>query len=131
MQVRYQQSPEAVRSMNTAKLREHFLIQNLMQKNKVTWIYTHYDRVMVGGVKPVSKKVLRQSSDQLKADYFLERRELGIINVGSKGVVTVDGKKYLLDSLDCIYIGLGSKKVDLLHQVDDRFHNNTTTHTKV
>ena len=113
MQVRYQQSPEAVRSMNTAKLREHFLIQNLMQKNKVTWIYTHYDRVMVGGVKPVSKKVLLQSSDQLKADYFLERRELGIINVGSKGVVTVDGKKYVLDSLDCIYIGLGSKKVVL------------------
>jgi 4-deoxy-L-threo-5-hexosulose-uronate ketol-isomerase len=113
MQVRYQQSSEAVRNMNTAQLRDHFLIQDLMKKNKISWVYTHYDRVMVGGAKPVSQKLILQSHEELKASYFLERRELGIINVGAKGVVTVDGKKFMMESLDCLYIGRGAKKVVL------------------
>ena len=113
MQVRYQQSSEAVRNMDTTQLREHFLIQDLMKKNKVTWVYTHYDRVMIGGAKPISQKLLLQSAEELKASYFLERRELGIINVGAEGTVTVDGKKYAMESLDCLYIGRGAKKVFL------------------
>jgi 4-deoxy-L-threo-5-hexosulose-uronate ketol-isomerase len=99
--------------MNTAQLRDHFLIQDLMKKNKISWVYTHYDRVMVGGAKPVSQKLILQSHEELKASYFLERRELGIINVGAKGVVTVDGKKFMMESLDCLYIGRGAKKVVL------------------
>jgi 4-deoxy-L-threo-5-hexosulose-uronate ketol-isomerase len=113
MQVRYQQSSEAVRMMDTKQLREHFLIQDLMQKNKVTWVYTHYDRVMVGGAKPVSQKVSLQSYEELKSAYLLERRELGIINVGEKGIVTVDGKKFIMEPLDCLYIGKGVKKIIL------------------
>jgi 4-deoxy-L-threo-5-hexosulose-uronate ketol-isomerase len=99
--------------MDTKQLREHFLIQDLMQKNKVTWVYTHYDRVMVGGAKPVSQTVSLQSYEELKSAYLLERRELGIINVGEKGIVTVDGKKFIMEPLDCLYIGKGVKKIIL------------------
>jgi 4-deoxy-L-threo-5-hexosulose-uronate ketol-isomerase len=69
--------------------------------------------VIIGGAKPVNKAIQLPNHPELKADYFLERRELGIINVGAKGIVTADGKKYELDKLDCLYLGKGTKKVSL------------------
>jgi len=97
--------------MDTEQLRKNFLVQNLMQDDTLQLVYSHYDRVIVGGVKPVTKAVQLPNHPELRADYFLERRELGIINVGSKGVVMADGKKYELDKLDCLYLGKGTKKV--------------------
>jgi 4-deoxy-L-threo-5-hexosulose-uronate ketol-isomerase len=97
--------------MTTEQLRENFLVQNLMQDDTVQLVYSHYDRVIIGGAKPVTKTIQLPNHPELRAGYFLERRELGIINVGTKGVVTADGKKYELDKLDCLYLGKGTKKV--------------------
>ena len=111
MEIRFQNSPEETKQMDTEQLRKNFLVQKLMQDETIQLVYSHYDRVIVGGVKPVTKAVQLPNHPELRADYFLERRELGIINVGSKGVVTTDGKKYELDKLDCLYVGKGTKKV--------------------
>jgi 4-deoxy-L-threo-5-hexosulose-uronate ketol-isomerase len=111
MEIRFQNSPKETKEMNTQQLRENFLVQNLMQDDTVQLVYSHYDRMIIGGAKPVNKTIQLPNHPELKADYFLERRELGIINVGNKGVVTADGKKYELDKLDCLYLGKGTKKV--------------------
>jgi 4-deoxy-L-threo-5-hexosulose-uronate ketol-isomerase len=111
MEIRFQNSPKETKEMDTEQIRKNFLVQNLMQDDTVQLVYSHYDRVIIGGAKPVNKTILLPNHPELKADYFLERRELGIINVGAKGVVTADGKKYDLDKLDCLYLGKGTKKV--------------------
>lgn len=97
--------------MNTAELRENFHIPGLMQDDQVKLVYSHYDRVIVGGAKPVARAVELPNHPELRADYFLERRELGIINVGGDGVVEADGEKFSLRKLDCLYLGKGVKKV--------------------
>ncbi|HWC51985.1 MAG TPA: 5-dehydro-4-deoxy-D-glucuronate isomerase [Chitinophagaceae bacterium] len=111
MQIRFENSPEETKKMDTEQLREHFLVQELLQNDTVQLVYSHYDRMIVGGAKPVSKTLQLPNHDELKAEYFLERREMGIINVGSNGFVTADGKKYDLNKLDCLYLGKGTKKV--------------------
>lgn len=111
MELRFGQSPQETKTMTTEQLRENFLVENLMQADQLTLVYTIYDRLIVGGVKPMGKTVLLKNEPELRADYFLERRELGIINVGGKGQVTVDGKKIDLLKLDCLYVGRGTKKV--------------------
>ena len=111
MEIRFHNSPEETKQMDTAQLRKNFLIENLMQNDAVDLVYSHYDRMIIGGIKPTTKTLQLPSHSELKADYFLERREVGIINVGAKGVVTADGKKYELDKLDCLYLGKGTKKV--------------------
>lgn len=110
-QVRYATSPNDVKSYDTQKLREEFLIKGLMQPDKVSLVYSHFDRYITGGVVPVKKKVKLKTIDPLKADYFLERRELGIINVGGRGTITVNGKKYSLGYKDALYVGRGNEKV--------------------
>lgn len=116
MEIRYGNSPIETKHMTTEQLREHFLVQDLMKADKLTLVYSHYDRVIIGGVKPVSKTILLKNEDELKADFFLQRRELGIINVGGKGTVTVDGKKFSLEKLECLYIGRGAKKVNFISE---------------
>lgn len=111
MQIRFQNSRDETKKMTTEQLRENFLVQNLMQDDTVQLVYSHYDRVIIGGAKPVTKTIQLPNHPELRAGYFLERRELGIINVGGKGIVTADGKKYELDKLDCLYLGKGTKKV--------------------
>jgi 4-deoxy-L-threo-5-hexosulose-uronate ketol-isomerase len=97
--------------MNTEQLRENFLVQNLMKDDNLQLVYSHYDRVIIGGAKPVNKTIELTNHTELKAEYFLERRELGVINVGGKGKVIADGEQYELDKLDCVYIGKGIQKV--------------------
>jgi 4-deoxy-L-threo-5-hexosulose-uronate ketol-isomerase len=111
MEIRFQNSPEETKQMDTEQLRKNFLVQDLMQDDTVQLVYSHYDRVIIGGAKPVTKTIQLPNHPELKANYFLERRELGIINVGVKGIVTADGKKYELEKLDCLYLGKGTKKV--------------------
>lgn len=107
---RYASSPEAVKKYDTKELRDAFLIDNLMQSDKISLIYTHYDRYIAGSAVPVSHLKL-QAIDPMKAEYFLERREMGIINVGATGSVEVDGISYSLAHKDALYIGKGSKEV--------------------
>ncbi len=110
-QTRYASSPTEVKTFDTERLRSEFLVQNIMQENTLNFVYSHYDRYITGGVSPVSKDVELTSFDPLKADYFLERRELGVINVGGKGTVTVDGETFELEYKEALYVGRGNKKV--------------------
>ena len=112
MEVRFQNSPKETAGMNTQELRSNFLVENLMIDDEVRLVYSHYDRIIVGGVKPATKIVSLETHSELRADYFLERRELGIINVGGDGVVEADGESFSLRKLDAVYIGKGVKKVN-------------------
>ena len=111
MEIRFQSSPREVKGMNTQQLRDNFLVQNLMQANQIELVYSHFDRVIVGGAMPVSNPVLLPNEAELRADYFLERRELGIINVGGAGTVEADGVVYELSKLDALYLGKGTRSV--------------------
>lgn len=111
MKIRFANSPTETKQMDTEQLRENFLIENLLQDDSIQLTYSHYDRVMVGGVKPVKKTIALPNEDELKANYFLERRELGIINVGGAGIVTADNESFEIKKLDCFYLGKGTKEV--------------------
>ena len=111
MEIRFQNSPKETSQMDTQQLRDIFLVEKLMQPNEIKLVYSHYDRMIVGGVVPVSKKISLPNEAELRANYFLERRELGIINVGGKGTVTADGKEYEIEKLECVYLGKGTKEV--------------------
>jgi 4-deoxy-L-threo-5-hexosulose-uronate ketol-isomerase len=111
MEIRFQSSPREVKGMNTQQLRENFLVQHLMQANQIQLVYSHFDRVIVGGAMPVSNPVLLPNEAELRADYFLERREIGIINVGGAGSVEADGVVYELNKLDALYLGKGTRSV--------------------
>ncbi|HQV62142.1 MAG TPA: 5-dehydro-4-deoxy-D-glucuronate isomerase [Chitinophagaceae bacterium] len=111
MQIRFQNSPAETKQMTTEQLRENFLVQNLVQDDTIQLVYSHYDRVIIGGVKPVNKTLALPNHPELKADYFLQRRELGIINVGGAGTVVADGKEYAINKMDCIYLGKETKEV--------------------
>lgn len=111
MEIRFQASPKEVKGMNTAELRSNFLVSDMMKKDELTLVYSHYDRVIVGGVQPMQKNVPLHNEAELRADYFLERRELGIINVGGTGKVEADGITYELNKLDALYLGKGTKSV--------------------
>ncbi|HMI03753.1 MAG TPA: 5-dehydro-4-deoxy-D-glucuronate isomerase [Pedobacter sp.] len=108
---RYAHSPAEVKHMVTADLRKNFLINELFEADHIYLTLTHFDRYITGGAMPVNETVHLSNPDYLKASYFLERRELGIINVGGKGTVIADGQSYDLDFKEALYIGRGTKEV--------------------
>ena len=110
-ETRYASSPDAVKQYDTTQLRKEFLIENLFESDKLNLVYSHYDRFITGGVIPASNTIELASIDPLKAAYFLERRELGIINIGDTGSVTVDGTEFVLNHKEALYVGQGNKKV--------------------
>ena len=103
--------PKDFKHYTTERIREEYLIEKLMEDDVVNIIYSHYDRFIVGSAVPVSNRLLLEPADVLKASYFLERRELGVINVGSDGIVNVDGAKYELNYKEALYIGSGNKEI--------------------
>ncbi len=111
MEIRYAASPTDVKSYDTARLRSEFHCANQMINGAITLVYSHYDRFVFGGIVPTDFVLKLPTYDQLKADYFLERREIGIINIAGPGKITVDGTTYALNSLDTLYIGKGSQEV--------------------
>lgn len=111
MEIRFETSPREAATLDTAALREQFHVPGLMIDDQVVLVYSHYDRVIIGGAKPVKKTLTLPNPGELKADYFLERREIGIINVGGEGMVEADGKQYGINKLDCVYLGKETKKV--------------------
>ncbi|CAG5004881.1 4-deoxy-L-threo-5-hexosulose-uronate ketol-isomerase [Dyadobacter sp. CECT 9275] len=111
MKIRFESSPGEVAQMNTSSLREHFLIENIFHDHAIDWVYSHYDRVMIGSAMPISGALVLNTFDSLKADFFLERRELGIINIAGDGIVTADGVSFEISKLDCVYVGRGTKEV--------------------
>ena len=112
MEIRFEHSPKEVRGMTTEELRNAFLTTRLMEEDGVRLVYTHYDRVILGGAQPVRHKLALETYPDLKADFFLQRREIGIINVGGRGKVYAGDGEYELDKLDCLYIGRGVKRVE-------------------
>lgn len=111
MQIYQAISQREAQGFNTEQLRENFLIESIFQNNEVKIYYTHYDRVVLGGVMPSNTAITLPTYDNLKSDYFLERREIGIINVGGDGEIAVDDKTFPLSKLDALYIGKGSQSV--------------------
>lgn len=103
--------PDDVKHYDTDQLRSHFMMPKVMEQDKVNLTYSLYDRIVYGGVVPVEKAVELESIEPLKSQYFLERRELGVINVGGDGIVSVDGKEYELHFKDALYVGRGNKNV--------------------
>ena len=105
-------SPRETAAMSTEQLRQHYLLENLFVPGRVELVYAHHDRIIVGGVVPDAGGLPLPCPDTLKADYFLQRRELGILNIGGPGTVTVDGTAYELGSQDCLYVGRGARAVE-------------------
>jgi 4-deoxy-L-threo-5-hexosulose-uronate ketol-isomerase len=109
--VRHATSPTEAAGMSTARLRETFLIPEVMVAGEVRLTYSHYDRFIAGGAVPTTVPLALEAIDPLRADFFLERRELGVINVGAAGTVTVDGTAYAVGHREAIYVGRGSREV--------------------
>lgn len=103
--------PDDAKHYTTDQLRSHFAMEKVMEKDKINLTYSLYDRLIFGGAVPVTRALELETIDPLKAEYFLERRELGVINIGGDGIVTVDGKEYELHFKDALYVGRGNKKV--------------------
>lgn len=111
MEIRYASNPKDVKYYTTDRLREEFHIQGLFAGSKIKMVYSHNDRIIVAGLMPVSEELHLEGGKELASEYFLERREMGCINIGGKGVITVDGVKYEMNPRDGIYIGMGSKDI--------------------
>lgn len=108
---RYESHPNDVKAYDTQELRKHFLIENMFIEDEISLTYSHYDRFIAGAAVPVNAPLELESIDPLKAEYFCDRREIGIINIGSTGTVSVDGEKYILENKEAVYIGMGTKKI--------------------
>ena len=110
-ETRYAVGVKEVQKMDTKALRKNFLIKKVLRENQIKWVYSHFDRYMTSGVIPKNESIVLETVDALKSNYFLERRELGIINIGSTGKVSVDGTEYILQHKEALYIGRGNKEV--------------------
>lgn len=111
METRYAHHPEDVKKQTTEELRKNFLVETLFEADHIHLIYTHNDRMIFGGVTPSQEELTIKLDKELGVSYFLERRELGIINIGADGTVILDGVEYEMKSRDGLYIGRGTKDV--------------------
>lgn len=119
METRYGVHPNHFKTFTTDQTRDEFLAKNIMQDGEIELLYSHYDRFIFGGVVPTTSSIDLPNDDALRADYFLERRELGILNLGDAGRVTVDGTTYELERFDCLYVGRGSRSVSFTSKLAD------------
>ncbi len=110
-ETRYATNPSAIKRFHTQELRDEFLIEQPLKAGEINLTYTHYDRYIAGGAVPTTGALRLETIDPLKSDYFLERREMGIINVGAAGSIDVDGTTYQMGHKDALYIGRGAKNV--------------------
>ncbi len=111
MEVRQAANAKDVRYYDTERLREEFHIKNLFTKDNTRMVYSHIDRIITAGLMPVFQTLKLEAGKELAADYFLQRREMGCINIGGKGIITVDGVEYEMNPRDGIYIGMGNKEI--------------------
>ncbi len=111
MELRTACSPKDSKYYDTKRNREEFLIDDLFQKDEIKLVYSHIDRIITGSAVPVDKELKLTAGEELRAEYFLQRREMGVINIGGAGVITIDGKKYDVDYKQGMYIGMGAKDI--------------------
>lgn len=110
--IRYANHPDDSKKYDTKELREKYLIEKLFEADDILLTYSHQDRIIAGGAMPVKKTLSLGTFKELATNYFLERREMGVINIGGAGVITLDGKKYDIGFKEGIYIGMGTKQVE-------------------
>ncbi|MFT6758823.1 MAG: 4-deoxy-L-threo-5-hexosulose-uronate ketol-isomerase [Chitinophagales bacterium] len=103
--------PEDFKSYDTETIRDRFLADGLFKENEINFLYSFIDRFVVGGALPINTKLSLETLDAFKSENFLDRRELGVINVGGAGTVSVDGETYELGYKDALYVGAGCKDV--------------------
>ena len=111
MRTRYANNPRDSKRYDTEELRENYLVEDIFKDDQIELVYSHVDRIIFGGIKPVYKELKLEAGKEMGVDYFLERRELGIINIGGKAIVTIDGTEYELKEKDGLYVGKGNKEV--------------------
>lgn len=111
MEVRTAASPKDVKYYDTTRLREEFLIEEVFRKDEIYFVYSHIDRIITGSAMPVNKVLKLEAGDELRAKYFLERREMGVINIGGAGRIVIDGRKYEIAHREGMYIGMGAKDI--------------------
>ena len=117
--VRYANHPDDTKNYDTQTLRKNFLIESVFEDDDVVLTYSHQDRIIVGGIKPVTKTLKLEGNDAMRCKFFLERREMAFINVGGAGSVTLDGKTYSIQPRDGMYIGMGVKEIEF-NSVDSK-----------
>lgn len=110
-EVRYASHPNDVKSYDTTKLREHFLVEKLFVEDELNITYSMVDRMVAGGAMPVKENIELEALPIFKADYFTSRRELGVVNIGGEGVISVGDDVYTLNFKEALYIGRGDKKI--------------------
>lgn len=111
MDNRYGLHPDHARTLDSGALREAFLATDLLGSDRIHLVYSHYDRFIFGGVAPAATPVALENDADLRADFFLQRRELGVLNLGGNGTITVDGTAYAMARFDCLYVGRGAQAV--------------------
>ncbi|MDC7218481.1 MAG: 5-dehydro-4-deoxy-D-glucuronate isomerase [Spirochaetales bacterium] len=116
MEIRHPMHPEQGKTLDTEELRRHFLVQDLFQPGKLNLTYSHFDRIIIGGICPSGSELSLEGGETLGAESFFERREGGVINIGEAGILTIDGTEYPMGSRDGFYIGMGAKEVSFKSQ---------------
>ncbi|WP_409341054.1 5-dehydro-4-deoxy-D-glucuronate isomerase [Paenibacillus sp. MBLB4367] len=130
MEIRYATNPAATKAFDTEQLRSEYLIEGLFVPGELKLVYSHVDRIITGGAIPTNGTIaLEADRKEMGAEFFLARREIGIINVGPRGSVVVDGEEFIMETKDCLYVGLGKREV-LFKSADNanpaRFYLNST-----
>ena len=132
MELRTAASQKDVKHYTTDRLREEFLVQDLFVKNEVKMVYSHIDRIIIGAAVP-TKSLSLDAGSELRAEYFLQRRELGVINIGGTGKIKIDGNEYTLEYKDGMYIGMGSKEIEFISEDENNpakfYFNSAPAHT--
>jgi len=111
METRYSPDPARFERMNTRETRENFLIGNLFPPDEFALVYSHTDRAIVGSAVPDHQTLKLESKDELRAEYFCQRREIGVLNIGGDGLIAVDGTEFPMARHDALYIGRGSREI--------------------
>ena len=113
LELRYASQPDDAKNYDTTRLRKEFLIENIFVEDEITFVYSMYDRYMVGGAIPVKNELMLETPEELKSEYFLNRREMGIINVGGDAVIEAGGTGYKLGFKEALYLGKGQEMLFL------------------
>jgi 4-deoxy-L-threo-5-hexosulose-uronate ketol-isomerase len=113
LEIRHSTNPADAKHYDTTRLRQQYLIEGLFQADKTKMVYAHDDRMIIGGAFPIKETLTLEAAEVLKTEYFLERREVGFVNIGGEAIIEADGVRYTLSKLDTLYVGKGTKEVKL------------------
>ena len=111
MNNRYANHPNDSKKYDTNQLREHYMVEEIFINDKIELTYSHVDRIIFGGINPVNESLKLEAGKSMGVDYFLERREMGVINIGGEGIVLIDGEEFTLNNKDGLYIGKGNRDI--------------------